>query len=81
MKNVDKQVLLLDKLDDITLNHYVAVLAAAKRARQINAKRLAMLEKLTENSKVEIDYRKVTSIALEDMLTGKVKFEQPKVTG
>jgi DNA-directed RNA polymerase subunit K/omega len=72
---MDDKTLLMSKLDDVTLNHYEAVLAAAKWARTINAKRLAQLEMMTEDSEFNIDYRKVTSVALEDLLTKKVTYK------
>ena len=68
----------LDSLDEITKNRYEAVLVAARRARQLNAIRLAKLEMLNpENAdEIDIDSRKVTAIALKDCLEGKVKFER-----
>jgi len=72
---MEDKTLLMSKLDDITLNHYEAVLVAAKWARTINAKRLAQLEMMTEDSEFNIDYRKVTSVALEDLLTQRIKFK------
>jgi DNA-directed RNA polymerase omega subunit len=68
----------LDSLDEITKNRYEAVLVAARRARQLNAIRLAKLEMLSpENAdQIDIDSRKVTAIALKDCLEGKVKFER-----
>jgi DNA-directed RNA polymerase subunit K/omega len=75
MPGIEQKVLLMDKLDDITLNHYEAVIAAAKRARMINTKRLAQLELMTEDADVEVDYRKVTSIALEQLLYNRIKYQ------
>jgi DNA-directed RNA polymerase omega subunit len=72
---MDKKTLLMDNIDDITMNHYEAVLVAAKRARQINLKRLAQMELLTEDSEFNIDYRKVTSVALDHLLNKKVKYK------
>lgn len=72
---MNDKTFLMSKLDDITLNHYEAVLVASKWARTINAKRLAQLEMMTEDSEFNIDYRKVTSVALEDLLTQKIKFK------
>ena len=78
MRGLEQKVLLMDKLDDITLNHYEAVIAAAKRARMINTKRLAQLEMMTEDAEVDIDYRKVTSIALEQLLNDRIKYQYEK---
>ncbi|SYZ74052.1 putative DNA-directed RNA polymerase subunit omega [Candidatus Zixiibacteriota bacterium] len=64
-----------EELDKLTENRYEAVLLAAQRARQVNAFRLAQLERLGENAEV-IDGRKVTTLALQDLMTGKVKFRR-----
>jgi len=67
----------LDELDKITRNRYEAVLMASQRARQLNAIRLAKLEMLTRDNadKIEIDGRKVTAIALEDCIEGRVRYK------
>jgi len=65
----------LEELDKLTVNRYEAVLIAAQRARQVNAMRLAQLERMAEED-VTIDARKVTSIALHDVATGKAKFRR-----
>jgi DNA-directed RNA polymerase omega subunit len=65
----------LDKVDEVTKNRYAAVIIAAKRARQINADRMAKLELMPEDDSVDIDPRKVTSRAIEELLEGKVKVE------
>jgi DNA-directed RNA polymerase omega subunit len=68
----------LDMLYELTENHYEAVLIAAQRARQLNAVRLAKLEMLTgeDAENIEIDSRKMTAVALEDCIEGKVKFNR-----
>lgn len=67
----------LDEIDEIARNRYEAVLMASKRARQLNAVRLAKLEMLTKENadKIEIDGRKVTAIALRDCLEGRVRYK------
>ena len=65
----------LDKVDEVTKNRYAAVIIAAKRARQINADRMAKLELMPEDDSVDIDPRKVTTRAIEELLEGKVKVE------
>jgi DNA-directed RNA polymerase omega subunit len=65
----------LDKVDEVVKNRYAAVIVAAKRARQINADRLAKLELMPEDDNVDIDPRKVTTRAIEELLEGKVKVE------
>jgi len=64
-----------EEVDKIAINRYEAVLIAAQRARQINSMRLAQLERMAEDD-VTIDGRKVTTIALQDLATGKVKFRR-----
>jgi len=64
-----------EDLDKVTRNRYEAVLIAAQRARQVNALRLAQLERMSEEN-VTIDGRKVTSLALQDLAAGKVKFRR-----
>ncbi len=64
-----------EELDKMTKNRYEAVLIAAQRARQVNALRLAQLERMAEEN-VTIDGRKVTSLALQDLAAGKVKFRR-----
>lgn len=63
------------ELDKITENRYRAVLLAAQRARQINSLRLAQLERMAEEN-VTIDGRKVTTLAISDLIEGKVKFRE-----
>ena len=70
---MDTKRLLLERLHEVTQNRYQAVLVAAKRARQINADRLARLEMMTEDTELDIDFRKVTSVALDELLQGKIK--------
>ena len=65
----------LDKVDEVTKNRYAAVIIAAKRARQINADRMAKLELMPEDDSVDIDPRKVTTRAIQEVLEGKVKVE------
>lgn len=70
----------LDELDNIANNRYEAVLMASQRARQLNAIRLAKLEMLNRDNadKIEIDGRKVTAIALEDCIEGRVRYKTEK---
>jgi DNA-directed RNA polymerase omega subunit len=66
----------LDKVDEVVRNRYEAVIIAAKRARQINADRLAKLELMPENEEIDLDPRKVTTRAIEELIKGKIKFER-----
>jgi len=67
----------IERLDQITENRYEAVLVAAKHARHLNSKRLAKLARLEEGAvDVDIEARKMTAVALREVLEGKVKFER-----
>ncbi|MBD3380956.1 MAG: DNA-directed RNA polymerase subunit omega [candidate division Zixibacteria bacterium] len=65
----------LDRLDEKIGNRYEAAIIAAKRARQINADRLAKLELMPEDADIDRSPRKVTAIALEELMEGKLKIE------
>ncbi len=75
MERKKEETLLMANLDDITLNHYEAVLIAAKQARAVNLKRLQQLQMMTEDSEYNFDYRKVTTVALDDLLRKRITFE------
>jgi len=64
----------LEKLDNLGLNRYEAVIVASQHARHLNAQRLRKLEQMEENPEVDIDSRKITMVALKDLLEGRVKF-------
>ena len=60
------------------LNDYEAVLVAAKLARRINDLRLAAKEELAPEELAGMDQRKVTTVALEELKSGKVRLERIK---
>ncbi len=64
-----------EKKDDV-LNRYEAVLIAAKLARRINGLRLAAKEQLAPEELADIDLRKVTTVALDELKNGKVKYDR-----
>lgn len=64
----------IEDIDKLNLNRYEAVIVAAKHARHLNAIRLQKLEQMEEDPDVAIDSRKITMIALKDLLEGRVKF-------
>ncbi len=64
----------LEELEKLNLNRYEAVIVAAQHARHLNAQRLRKLEQMEEDPEVTIDSRKITMIALKDLLEGRVKF-------
>jgi DNA-directed RNA polymerase omega subunit len=69
----------IDGLEKVTVNRYEAVIVAAQHARQINSKRLAKLNAAIEaGAEVEFDMeaRKITMVALKDVIDGKVKFNR-----
>ncbi|MDX9857378.1 MAG: DNA-directed RNA polymerase subunit omega [candidate division Zixibacteria bacterium] len=63
-------------IDKITKNRYEAVIIAAQHARHLNSRRLEKVAMLEENAGVEIDGRKITGIALQDLVDGKVKYHR-----
>ena len=65
-----------EELEKIGLNRYEAVIVASKYARKLNTKRLMLLEQMEENPEIDIDSRKITMVALNDLVEGKVKFER-----
>jgi len=67
----------IDQIDKHTANRYEAVIVASQRSRQINSERLAKLELMLEDSAVDVDGTKVTTLALQDVLSGKVAFNRP----
>lgn len=64
-----------EKKDDV-LNRYEAVLIAAKLSRRINGLRLAAKEQLAPEELIDIDLRKVTTVALDELKDGKVKYDR-----
>lgn len=65
----------LEDLDKITRNRYEAVLVVSKHARYLNTRRLARLARLGEEiAEVDIEARKMTAVALREVMEGKVKF-------
>ncbi|HOP07367.1 MAG TPA: hypothetical protein PLF13_08765 [candidate division Zixibacteria bacterium] len=66
----------IEGLDKQGLNNYEAVIIAAQHARYLNTKRLQALERLEEDPSIDIDARKITAVALKDVLSGKVKFSR-----
>jgi DNA-directed RNA polymerase omega subunit len=66
-----------DKIETVTENRYEMVLVASKHARHLNAKRLAKLARLQEGStEVDIEARKMTMVALKEVIDGKVNFQR-----
>jgi len=69
----------VNSTEDLTkqgLNNYEAVIVAAQHARHLNAKRLRALELLEQDPSIDIDARKITAVALRDVLAGRVKFSR-----
>ena len=64
-----------EELEKLGLNRYQAVIVASKYARKLNTKRLTLLEQMEENPEIDIDSRKITMVALNDLMEGRVKFE------
>ena len=67
----------VDEFRDLDLNRYEAVIVAAQHARRLNSQRLAKFAQLEEGlAEVDIEARKMTAVALKDVLEGKVKFDR-----
>ena len=66
----------IEELEKLQLNRYEAVIVASKHARKLNTKRLTLLEQMEENPEIDIDSRKITMVALNDLVGGKVKFQR-----
>jgi DNA-directed RNA polymerase omega subunit len=62
---------------DLGLNKYQAVIVAAQHARHLNSKRLRQLERMGEDPSIDVEARKITMLALRDVLDGKVKYTSP----
>ena len=60
------------KVKENARNVYEAVIIAAKRSRQLNEERLAKLELMPEDDSIELDTRKVTEIALQELSDNRV---------
>lgn len=67
----------VEGLLELDLNLYEAVIVASQHARMLNTKRLAQLERMGEDPSVDLETRKITAVALQDVLDGKVKFKRP----
>ena len=67
----------VESVDKITRNRYEAVIVAAQHARHLNSLRLAKLKRLNEeDTGSDIESRKITMVALRNLVEGKVKFER-----
>jgi DNA-directed RNA polymerase omega subunit len=65
-------------LEEVVPNEYEAVLVAAKLARKINASRQAAKEQAAPEEVNKMDQRKVTTAAIDELKSGKVKFDHRK---
>lgn len=70
------KLLNIENVDKMTTNRYEAVIVAAQHARHLNSQRLIRLAQMQEGSTVDIEARKITIVALRDLIEGKVKFER-----
>ena len=68
------QKLPIGELSKLNLNRYEAIIVASKHARFLNNKRIKALEQMEEDPTIEVETRKMTMIALRDLLSGKLKF-------
>lgn len=69
----------LDNIVKVAQNRYEAIIVASQHARHLNTKRLEKLALLEEDAEIDIDGRKITMIALKDLLDGKVQFDKADI--
>lgn len=67
----------IEKFDDLGINRYEAIIIASRQARFLNNQRIKTLEQMEENPELEIESRKMTMIALKELINGNVKFHRP----
>ena len=65
-----------DDLRKLGVNRYEAVIIASQHSRRLNSERIQKLERLEEDPMVELEARKISMVALKDLLEGKVKFKR-----
>lgn len=63
-----------EELRKLGLNRYEAIIVASQHARHLNTERLNKLERLEEDPSIDLDPRKITMVALQDVLDSKVKY-------
>jgi len=66
----------LERLPEFAKNRYEGVLIASARARQLNAKKLAMEERGMEEA-LDLKRLKMTTFAMTELVEGKLKVERP----
>lgn len=67
----------LEELEKMNLNRYEAVIVASRHARRLNVRRLKSLQQLEQDPSLKIDSRKMTMVALKDLIEQRVKFTRP----
>jgi DNA-directed RNA polymerase subunit K/omega len=65
-----------EDLNKLGLNRYEAVIIASQHSRRLNSERIQKLERLEEDPMVELEARKISMVALKDLLEGRVKFKR-----
>ncbi len=71
-----------DSLEDFrkfTTNRFEAIIVAAKHARKVN-EILIKKEEESQSEEVKPRMEKIVSLALQEVLEGKIKFDRPKNT-
>ena len=67
----------LERLREHAKNRYEGVLIAAARARQLNAKKIALEERGMMEEAIELKRMKMTTFAMTELVEGKIKVERP----
>ena len=63
-----------EDLRKLGLNRYEAIIVAAQHARHLNTDRLNRLERLEDDPSIDLDPRKITMVALKDVMEARVKY-------
>lgn len=63
-----------EDLRKLGLNRYEAIIVAAQHARHLNTERLNRLERLEDDPSIDLDPRKITMVALKDVMEARVKY-------
>jgi len=63
-----------EDLRKLGLNRYEAIIVAAQHARHLNTDRLNKLERLEDDPSIDLDPRKITMVALKDVMEARVKY-------
>ena len=76
MKEKNMKIVSPEDFAKLDLNRYEAIILSSQHARNLNTERLRKLERLEEDPSIELDPRKITMVALKNLLDGSIKFNR-----